>query len=41
MLIKENLYINSSIEALSILNSIYVVISRTNKTSILILKIRA
>jgi hypothetical protein len=41
MLIKRDLYINSSIEALSILNSVYIVISRTSKASILILRIRA
>jgi hypothetical protein len=41
MLIKGDLRINSSIEALSILNSIYAVISETSETSVLILRIRA
>jgi hypothetical protein len=40
MLIKRDLRINSSIEALSMLNSIYAVISRTSEASILILRTR-
>jgi hypothetical protein len=40
MLIKRDLRINSSIEALSMLNSIYAVISRTSEASILILGTR-
>jgi hypothetical protein len=41
MLIKRDLRINGSIEALSMLNSIYAVTSRTSEASVLILKIRA
>jgi hypothetical protein len=41
MLIKRDLYINSSIEALSMLNSVYAVISGTSEASVLILRMRA
>jgi hypothetical protein len=41
MLIKGDLRINSSIEALSILNSVYIVTSGTSEASVLILRIRA
>jgi hypothetical protein len=41
MLIKGNLRINNSIEALSMLNSVCAVISGTSKAVVLILRIRA